>query len=112
MGHGTFVRQKSVAAWFTIWLNATVEKSAYCHLNDRPPPFNRRPNTQPDNRIFADGCVHDAPGKFDREVLGGFERAAKRADVLPVKKDPGIFGQSPRLRLADCFQIRDTHVVS
>ena len=30
IGHGTFVRQKSVAAWFTIWLNATVEKSANC----------------------------------------------------------------------------------
>ena len=30
MGQGTFVRQCSVAAWFTIWLKPTVEKSANC----------------------------------------------------------------------------------
>ena len=30
MGQGTFVRQKSAAAWLTIWLKPTVEKSANC----------------------------------------------------------------------------------
>ena len=109
IGQGTWVRQNSVAAWLTIWLKPTVEKSANCISMIGRMPFDRGADGQAHHGIFADRRVDHAPGKFLRQVLGGLERAAERAHVLAVDEHARVVRQRARLGFADGFQVGDAH---
>ena len=61
------------------------------HFNDRPHAFDGRADGRADHCIFTDRRVDHSAGKLLREIFGRFERAAKRADVLPVNEDARIF---------------------
>ena len=83
MGQGTWVRQYSVAAWLTIWLKATVEKSANCNLDDRAHSLDGRAYGQAQHGIFADGRVEHPPWKPLREVLVALKAPPKAPTSCP-----------------------------
>src|SRR5207249_3822087 len=74
-------------------------------------PVNGRPDGQSDYRVLADRRINDPAGKFLRQVFRRFERAAECTDVLPVDEHARVFGQCPRLRLANGFQVRNAHTL-
>src|SRR4029077_15022270 len=80
------------------------------HFDNRSHSLNRGPDGGPHDRILADRCVQYASRKFLRETFCCFESAAKRAaDILPIDKHAFVVTEQLRLRLADCFEIRDAH---
>ena len=109
MGHGTFVRQKSVAGLVDDLVEADGGKIGELHFDDRPHPLDRRADGRADHRVFADGRIQHAPRKFLGQIFRGLERAAKRADILPVNEHARIVRQRLRLRFADGFEIGDAH---
>ena len=70
------------------------------------------PDGQAEHGVFADRRVNHPPRELLRQVLGGLERAAERADILPVNEHARVVRQRPRLRLANRFQVGDAHLRS
>src|SRR5690349_15289373 len=81
------------------------------HFHDRTHAFYGGTHGKADDRVFADRRVDDTPGKLLGEVLSRFESPAECANILAVNKHAGIFGECPRLRFANGFEIRYTHAV-
>src|SRR5205807_3621780 len=81
------------------------------HFNNRAHPVNGRADGQSDYRILADRRINDPAGKLLRQIFRRFERAAECANVLPVDEHARVFGQCPRLRLANGFQVRNAHTL-
>ena len=79
------------------------------HFDDWPHPFDGGANSEADNRIFADGRVEDATGKFLLQIFCGLERAAECADILPVDEDARVVAERVGLGFADGFEIGNTH---
>ena len=79
------------------------------HFDDWPHAFNRRADGETNHRVFADGRIQNATGKFLLQIFCGLERAAERTDVLPVNKYARIVAQGVGLRFADGFEIGDAH---
>ena len=112
MGQGTFVRQYCVPALLTIWLSATLEKSANCISMIGRIPSMAAPIAVPTIASSLIGVLRTRSGKFFRETFGGLERAAEfPAHVLAVDENARIFAQKMRLRLADGFEIGDAHEI-
>src|SRR5439155_17357151 len=74
-------------------------------------PVNGRADGQSAYRFLADRLINDTPGKLLRPIFRRFERAAECANVLPVDEPARVFGQCPRLRLANGFQVRNAHTL-
>jgi len=52
-------------------------------------------------------AVFDRSGKFLRQIFRGLERAAERADILPVNENTRIVAQRMSLRFADGIDVGD-----
>ena len=76
------------------------------HLDDRPHALDGRADGQADHRILADGRVNHPPGKFLRQIFRGLERAAERADILPVNEHARIVAQAPGPALREWLRDR------
>ncbi len=79
------------------------------HLDDRAHAFDGRANGRPHHGVLADRRVQHPPGKFLRQLLGRFERAAEGAHVLSVNEDTRIVRQRFGLRLPNRLQVGDAH---
>ena len=62
MGQGTRVRQNIVAAWYTIWLKPTVEKSANCISTIGRMPSMAAPMAEPMIASSLIGASSTRPG--------------------------------------------------
>ena len=69
MGQGTPVRQKWVALWLTIWLNATNEKSANCISTIGRIPSMAAPMAEPTMASSEMGASMTRPGKRSASPL-------------------------------------------
>ena len=90
-------------------VEAHRRKVGELHFDDRTHPMQCRADSRTNHRVFTDGRIKDASGKFLREMLGGLERATEFPDVLAVDIDARIFAQGLGLRLANCLQIGNAH---
>ena len=64
IGQGTRVRQNSVAAWLTIWLKPSVEKSANCISMIGRMPSMAAPTARPIIASSLIGASITRPGNF------------------------------------------------
>jgi hypothetical protein len=70
------------------------------HLDDRPHSFDGRADGGPTIASSLMGESSTRPGKFLGQIFRGLERAAERADILPVNKHARVVAQGawPALR--------------
>ena len=69
--------------------------------------FNRRADGQADHRVLGNRRIQNAAGKFLRQIFRGLERAAERADILPVNEHARVVAQRVGLRFADGVNVGD-----
>ena len=79
------------------------------HFYNRSHSFDRRADGQADYRILTDRRIDHPSRKLLRQIFCRLERAAERANVLSVDEYARVFGQRPRLRLANGLQVSDAH---
>src|SRR5207244_3008176 len=79
------------------------------HFNNRPHPVHGRSDRQADHGILADRRIDDPAGELLGQIFRRLERAAEGPHVLTVNEHSRVFGQRPRLRFANGFQVSDTH---
>ena len=80
------------------------------HLDDGPHALDGRADRHADHGVFGDRRIKDAPGKFVREIFGGFECAAERADILSIDENARVIAQGVRLGFANGFDVGQAHV--
>ena len=107
IGHGTLRAPEKRRGLVDDLIEADGGKIGELHFDDRPHAFNRRADGQADHRVFGDGRIQNAAGKFLRQIFRGLERAAERADILPVNEHARIVAQGVGLRFADGFEVGD-----